>query len=155
MARQNVYGRRGGRGLRPWLLIPKVIAVAMLLGGLAAVLVTLSGGGDVASVQRLFLLLVIPGSTLAILLGVALTLDAGWRVMLRQRWLVAKLVIGALGLPAVHVWAKLSLDAWEAGNHAAADRLLAASAAALVVTLALLILGRLKPRLGRPAAQAR
>lgn len=36
---QNIHGRRPGRGLRPWLLIPKVLAVGLLWGSLVSVTV--------------------------------------------------------------------------------------------------------------------
>ena len=36
----NIFGRKPGRGVRPWLLIPKVIAVATFVGGYVATIVS-------------------------------------------------------------------------------------------------------------------
>ena len=32
----NVHGRKGGRGVRPWLLIPKVLCLAIFVGAYVA-----------------------------------------------------------------------------------------------------------------------
>ena len=48
---QNIYGRKWGRGMRPWLLIPKYICVALILGGLGAVVTVLAGGGSCRKVN--------------------------------------------------------------------------------------------------------
>lgn len=38
----NRYGRRGGRGVRPWILLPKVLCVSVYLGTLASIIAILA-----------------------------------------------------------------------------------------------------------------
>lgn len=180
---RNIHGRRAGRGLRPWLLIPKIIAVIMLLGGLAAAAVllrpgqtfTLAGLADrVDAVAAIFHWLVIPGSTAAILLGVALIITNEPRVLLRLRWVQVKLVILVVALPALHIVMRQQLS-WLRQEAAAVQGASLASpspAPAVVVgppaqmswmfvsavlgiaaVLLVLCLSRLKPMLGQNRAR--
>src|SRR4051812_31323906 len=100
----NKFGRRPGRGVRPWLLLPKVVAVATFLGGYAATLfvwftgdVTALEPGDprrlwtIDVVGRLIPCLVFPALLVPIAFGFLLLLQPP-RPLLRMRWLIVKLV---------------------------------------------------------------
>ena len=117
----NRFGRQGGRGLRPWILLPKVIFVGLYLGSLAAALFgwTSSGFGALnkADPRRLWLLqqlshlmlyVVVPCLLLALALGVALLLQHQ-RVLLRMRWLLVKLASLAILIPSAHLFARSRL----------------------------------------------
>jgi len=167
----NIHGRRAGRGLRPWLLLPKVLAVCCFFGGLAAAFVlTLAGSTivDEATLAQLtglvFQFVIIPGGAAAILFGILLTLQAP-RVLLAQRWLQVKLLIVFLGIPPLHLIARLNLRALKhsSGAQWLGDRPEPAQimlwvrwpiAAAVVVAALTILLARLKPRLGQNWARA-
>lgn len=168
----NRFGRRGGRGIRPWLLIPKVIAVAIYVGTLtAACAIWLAGDFnslDKSDPQRmwminlmrlLFVYVAVPALLLAIALGVALLMQMP-RVLIRLRWLQVKLVLLAVLVPAAHLFIssrlKLLRDALDAGhaNDAAARQFGIGLIATLIGTILVVILGRLKPRLGQNWARS-
>lgn len=170
----NVYGRRPGRGLRPWLLLPKLVAVGMLLGGLAASVVLcghVSGrmvDGTYATLplwsvdllRLFFLTLVVPGAALAMLFGVLLTWMHGPGLMLRQRWLQVKLLFLALAAPTGHIMMVMLLARARAAAEAGASDpqpiqqfgIMAMMVLAGVIVLA--TLGRHKPRFGQNRAHA-
>ncbi len=67
----NQFGRKGGRGLRPWLLLPKMLAVGLYLGGLAAAtLLRWARPEDVETTHLLFRRLILPALWLALIFGV-------------------------------------------------------------------------------------
>jgi hypothetical protein len=161
----NRFGRNGGRGVRPWLLIPKIIGVAIYVGGLATVL-GLWILSDFRSlelldprrrlvidlVSRLMIFVVVPGLLVALIFGIALLLQLP-RQFLRMRWLQVKLISLAVLIPAGHLFCSSRL----AMLRDATDRTMSESLArqftlGLALSLAgsiwVMILGRLKPRLG-------
>lgn len=91
----NIHGRRQTRGLRPYLLIPKVLCVAGYFGGLLTMLVS-------TDASRIHRLIVLPSLIGAGLLG-ALLLALHGPILLRMRWLQVKLA-AAVGLGLGHAW---------------------------------------------------
>ncbi|MCC7406554.1 MAG: hypothetical protein IT442_00675 [Phycisphaeraceae bacterium] len=149
----NLHGRKPGRGIRPWLLIPKVLSFATLLGGLIAALgIALSARqDDPASAQQAARTIavivhwtIIPGGAGAFLFGLLLLLQHP-AVFLRLRWLQLKLVL----LPALillHLYTRhlnKSLPDHPADLTALRGMLLAA----VLLTALIIFLGRHKPRL--------
>ncbi|MCG8512331.1 MAG: hypothetical protein MI741_24185, partial [Rhodospirillales bacterium] len=115
----NIHGRKPGRGIRPWLLIPKVLAVAGFFGGsLAAMALTwhylslmIDQYDEPARIQLqhaphllriIFLAVIVPSTCVALVTGIGLLITNSPRIMLRQRWLVVKLALVALGVPVMH-----------------------------------------------------
>lgn len=158
----NRHGRKPGRGLRPWLLLPKILGVGAAFGGLlSATALWLScdhesplPGVVLACIGVLFRAVIVPGLVVAIVMGAALLWHHG-RVMLAMRWVWAKLVLTAAGVPVLHVFMASRLELLE---EAAKDGIVAPTATTqftwgLAVSLAwvagLIVLGRHKPRLGR------
>ena len=147
--------RRGGRGLRPWILMPKVICVCVALGSLVtgvALWLTEPSPGSAGLMEiehRIFSQIMVPAILGAIFFGLLLFLQHP-RVFFRLRWLQIKLVVVAIFLPVVHVWVssqllKLSnLDT--KGNNATFVTWLYI---AVITLLLLIVLGRQKPRLGQ------
>jgi len=168
-AYQNRHGRKPGRGLRPWLLVPKFIAVAMYLGGLAAVGAILLAGGErgreqwaavFEHVALVFDWIIIPGISAAVALGIGLVLLHG-RVMLRMRWLQAKIALAAVCIPPLHFFGHETMEHVEHelragepdGPTGLIDAFVLIVGAAIVFGLVMMWLGRYKPRLGqRPKA---
>lgn len=161
----NIYGRRSGRGIRPWILIPKVLAVSLTVGGLAAagMLVWRMGWGsagdwptEVARASLIFRRLFVPGIIASLGLGVLLWLQYPW-IFLRQRWVQVKLGLIVVGLGSLHVLGRSTMLALKAavaaGELARAgvlrQRLLGYVAAAMVILVLVVILGRQKLRLGQ------
>lgn len=173
-AYQNVYGRKGGRGVRPWLLIPKVLAVSCCFGSLMAVAVlwfhSLLGSPDQHGVWQthaasmIFRFLFIPASVLAVVLGILLFFQHP-RVFFRLRWVRLKVVLLLLALPAgrlsVHHLLRemeISYEGGDAGLGFADPQgpclLLSVVLVVLLVMLGLAIfVGRHKPRLGQNYAR--
>ncbi len=166
----NRFGRKPGRGIRPWLLIPKVIAVAVYVGGLAAVL-GLWIASDFTSleltdprraliihqVSRLMVFLVVPALLLAILFGVALLLQHP-RPFLRMRWLQVKLISLLILIPSSHFYCRTQFTALKRTtdkivSNEAAGKFTGGVLAALSGSLWVAVIGRLKPRLGQNPSQ--
>ncbi len=154
---QNIHGRRWGRGLRPWLLIPKYLCVAMALGGVVAAGVLtqhlqslpVEQRGDVCeSIGRLFRWQIIPAVAAAGMLGVGLLLQH-WRILLRMRWLQAKLALVFVGIPALHVGLSTALGDLRRRPASSAGGLAVGLGIAVALLVMVIILGRLKPRLGQ------
>lgn len=153
---RNIHGRKGGRGLRPWLLIPKVVAVALIIGGLAAVLVLDQATRSLAMttdqvrlVGRLIGLLfkyqIVPATILALVLGLLLLLQHP-RQFLRMRWLIVKLLLVAVTVPAAHILLRSQVQRMQESPPAQVGPCVAGILGGF---LAILLLGRLKPRLGQ------
>jgi uncharacterized membrane protein len=162
----NRYGRRQTRGVRPWLLLPKVIAVAVYLGGLASATVLWwvsdLGGAHMTQPQRLLVLgqvralftcLLVPALLTAIVLGIALLLQHP-RVLLRQRWLIVKLIWLAVLVPAAHLYLssrvtllRRAITAGETPDPADIAQVQWGLALAFVGFVIVAALARLKPRL--------
>lgn len=165
----NVHGRRWGRGLRPYLLAVKLLGVCGLVGGLAFLAFVQAAGepgdtvegwpGRVAEAHRAFGRLILPGLALAAAAGIALWASI-WRAMIRMRWFRVKMAVLLIGGPGLHLLLRstlLELSATVAGDGSIdAGRartlyatLIAGVALALVWAVGLMILGRIKPRLGQ------
>jgi uncharacterized membrane protein len=166
----NRHGRKGGRGLRPWLLIPKIIAVAVYVGGLATVL-GLWLASDFTSfelidprrdlvirqVSRVMVCLVVPALLVALLLGVALLLQHP-REFLRMRWLQIKLISLVILIPAAHLYCRSCFQAIrhapdKASSDQASARFTLGIGATLAASVWVVVLGRLKPRLNQRLAE--
>jgi hypothetical protein len=163
----NQHGRRGGRGIRPWILLPKVIAVGLYIGGLASALMiwitsdfAAMGKSDpgrlvvINQVAHLVEYLVVPSLLLALITGALLLLQHP-RELIRMRWLQVKLLGLAALIPSAHLYCSSRLgllrDAFNSGqaNDAAATQFTWGLSLALAGSLLIVILGRLKPRLGK------
>ncbi|HSW46592.1 MAG TPA: hypothetical protein VLM89_13590, partial [Phycisphaerae bacterium] len=163
----NVHGRKGGRGSRPYFLVFKLVCVAGFLGGLMALLAVTAGRPVPVSqaqwqeradlISRVFRWVIIPGVTGAEIAGVILLVSI-WRALIRMRWFVVKIILVLVCMPAFHLILSTRSERLQAIVAAGTDlpaaaeihsQMLAGSATALVVGLVLLILGRIKPRLGQ------
>lgn len=167
----NIHGRKAGRGWRPLLLILKLVFVGGFLGGLLCVLVLVFAEPQPATaeawsreaelISRFYLRVIVPSLVGAMLTGAAL-MYAHFAALFRMRWLRAKLALAALCIPTLHVVMRGRSVAFhqavERGDFAAAaelrSQLSAGTAAALGLAVALMILGRIKPRLGQNYARA-
>lgn len=167
---RNVYGRRPGRGLRPWLLIPKCVCAAVFLGGLASLLVLGFRPPPPANqddwlrladvIRRAHTGLIVPALVGALALGVLLALAHPF-VFIRMRWLQTKLALIAVCVPALHVYMShrsIALRAAIARKDFAnatllREQLFHGALAVIAFALAVIILGRLKPRLGQNFAR--
>jgi len=163
----NIYGRRWGRGVRPYLLMVKLVCVSAFLGGLMMVLAlgvwyrrsgSPDGGpGFVWMTATAYRFVIVPGATGAVTMGVLL-LASIWRVLIRMRWFVAKACLVIVGMPTLHLVMSSRVDQLEravrggtepAVRVALEGRILLGTAAALVLGLVIAWLGRIKPRLGQ------
>jgi len=137
----NIHGRKPGRGLRPWMLLPKYLCVSLIIGGLFAM--ALSGWAD--NGQNRFDLMrsivnyqIFPASILATLLGIGLLLQHP-RQLLAMPWLWAKLVILGISILLFHILLKPAI----ATSSADASLLAIICCGGFALTA---ILARLKPR---------
>jgi uncharacterized membrane protein len=166
----NRFGRKGGRGIRPWLLLPKILGVIVYVGGVATVL-GLWLASDFTSleltdprrilvlhqVSRLMVFLVVPALLMAILFGIALLLQHPGP-FLRMRWLQVKIVCLLILIPSSHFYCRtqftvLKRTTDKLTSDGAASRFAAGMAAALLGSLCIVVIGRLKPRLGQKPAR--
>jgi hypothetical protein len=157
----NVHGRRPTRGLRPWLLIPKVLAVGAVLGMMLAMILATNAAHDFAQagqgegaaeylwlVRRLFHLFIERGIGIAALLGILLFLQHR-AVFLRQRWWQAKMAALACS-GALSLWLAPRMGELNPASTPGAWKLVAAGQWGLIgLTICVIVLGRLKPRLGQ------
>lgn len=167
----NQYGRRGGRGIRPLLLIPKIVGVAMFVGGLASMaaislLTEAETDAEVHAVGRVLFLVQVyvveAGLALAAIAGTLLLIQHV-HILLRMRWLQAKLALLALSMPYM-LWSMIQLTHAMRHNQAGVDSMTPQMAlqafgyftcGAIVVSITLIVLGRHKPRLWqRPVSLA-
>jgi hypothetical protein len=165
----NIHGRRWGRGARPWLLLPKYAFVSIFLGGLVTMLIlgfVQPRPETLAEWRRRELLLshayvrvIVPGLLGAILMGLLL-LSTHFRVFIRMRWLQAKLVLLAVCVPSLHFYMRGKATALHAvlSDESRADLTRAGelwgdlrlgTLLSLCFAVCLVILGRIKPRLGQ------
>jgi len=161
----NRFGRRPGRGLRPWLLLPKVIAVAIYFGGLGTTTIIwwINGleelnaadpkrGWLIVLTSRLMVFWILPAMLTAMALGAALLLQHS-REFIRMGWLRLKLLILVLFIPPPHLFLSTRLHLLRAAfnkttiNEAAQTQFRWGLLAALVVSLLVVVLGRLKPQI--------
>jgi hypothetical protein len=165
---RNVHGRRPGRGLRPYLIVLKILSVAAFFGGLAAVVMGVLFGpepldaagwrADMVLVHRVYAGVIIPGLLAALVFGTLLFVTI-WQVMVRMRWFVTKMILIAVGVPALHIYMRSRSVAMEAllalpspDLQQASDlraEMIAGTMLAMLLAVAAIILGRVKPRLGQ------
>ncbi len=177
----NRYGRRGGRGWRPYLLIPKYLGVCLFLGGLVAMLaVGIAFRPDERSgveawrdwrvateaMSIIIRFTTVPGLLMAMMCGSVLLYIHGLPVW-RMRWIRVKLAAIAISIPALHFYlsgklAVMRMFAREvSGNGKTVDFsrgtgdiawYLGVLSLGIVVTTCIIVLGRHKPRLGQSVA---
>lgn len=147
--------RRGGRGLRPWLLLPKFICVCVAFGALVTGLVlwvaeTASRSNGLLEIEhRIFGHVMVPAIIGALFFGLLLFLQHP-RGFSRLRWLQIKLAVVVIFLPVIHVWVSSQLVALGYPEGKGDGATLVTWLYIAVITLVLLmILGRQKPRLGQ------
>lgn len=164
----NIHGRKGGRGLRPWFLIPKVLCLAIFVGAYVAATVLwfyyrlgYSDGAvwPVRAVSVVFLRVIVPSLFATLLFGLLLFAQHP-KVFITRRWLQTKLVI-AVALIGTHTIARgtfqsikaVVLDASWQGETAEIEAECARFSICLILGLIgavlLVFLGRYKPRLGQ------
>ncbi len=167
----TVYGLRTARGVRPWLLTTKLIFVALYVGGLAAVTVIWISS-DFSSlgvddprrawvldlVGKLMVRFVVPCLLVVLIAGFTLLLHMP-RVFLRMRWLQVKLVALAILIPTGHTWCRTrvnelrNLHAPAKIHQNAARGLSHGLVGTLLSSIAIVAVGRLKPRFGQKLQQ--
>jgi len=165
---RNVHGRRPGRGLRPYLIVLKLLSVATFFGGLIVLLAGVFARGEPADlaawraeaelIRRIHLAAIIPGLAGAFVFG-TLLLASIWAVLVRMRWFVTKMMLIALAVPGLHALMRSRLLALEAllarpvpdlqQASLIRDQMTAGTLAAILFAVAAIILGRVKPRLGQ------
>lgn len=160
---RNIYGRKGGRGLRPFLLIPKVLAVATFFGALVVATVIVwtvepRGGQQWDHVGRtvsmIFRRVAVPALVAAIVFGLLLWLQHP-RALIGMRWLQVKLILLAVALPLLHWYNSdrvAQLVAYESDGAVTGPpdvlwQVRWGMLVSIVVMTAVVILGRHKPRL--------
>lgn len=164
-AYKNKHGRRPGRGLRPWLLIPKVLSVGALLGGFLAASVLLHTNNPtthsqwetlISTVSTLFLRLIVPAVLCVVLFGVLLFFQHP-KVFLKTRWFQVKTALLILLLPPLHLTGRglihkarhaLSADDLDRVAELMSYFTITADLAVLALVI-VVVIGRLKPRLGQ------
>ncbi len=166
MAYQNAYGRVGGRGLRPWLLLPKVFAVGVYFGALVATTVIwfvqvnapsmmrLTPGGGIEQVSFMFRFVIVPALLGTAAMGVMLFIQHP-RVFSRLRWWQVKAGMLVLGVPTAHFFVSSRLAALRQAelahtpNPHAQWQFSAGLLVLIAASMCIIALGRLKPRLGQ------
>jgi uncharacterized membrane protein len=165
----NKFGRKGGRGIRPWLLVPKIFGIVVYVGGFCAVLAVWRSSDFTSlamedprralvlhQISQLLVFLIVPAATTAIVFGVLLLLQHP-AVFLRLRWMQVKLIALLIVIPSCHFYARaqythLKMTADKQISDAAAGRFELAIIAAIAGSAVVIILGRIKPRLGQNPA---
>lgn len=160
MGKPNQHGRIGGRGVRPWLLIPKVVAVATLFGSLVAFVIIAFGEGGrdplmhesfAATLGRIYWRAIVPALAVAMICGWLLFFQHPI-VFWRMRWIKTKSYVGSAAVVAI------ATLGWTIGQLQPGQRLewqnalditQASSLAATVLSVIVIWLGRHKPRLGQ------
>ena len=163
----NKHGRKAGRGLRPWLLIPKVLAAGTYLGILVATAamwfmengnIAAGAGMDqrqiVEFLSVMFRFVVVPVLLVALIFGVLLFLQHPM-VFLRMRWLQLKLMLIVIFVPLSHFFmssrlgilreACIEQKPWGGAENETSFGLIVV----VLVTMLIIFLGRQKPRLGQ------
>lgn len=149
---RNIHGRKWGRGLRPWLLLPKYFAVSVVIGGLVAVIVLDSVHRSLGIADReagaliaaVFRFAIVPATVAAVVLGVLLLLQHP-RTFLAMRWMRAKLWAVAVVVPLAHWLLRSQVKT----KQITPVHVVEIAAVVLMGFVAIAILGRLKPRLGQ------
>jgi hypothetical protein len=166
---QNVYGRKPGRGIRPYVILPKYVFVSIFVGGLFSMLVqgfllpTPDQTEDWRRREWLltnsYVFVIVPGLLGGMITGLVL-LFTHFSVFIRMRWLQVKLVLIAICVPTLHFYmrgkaqelhAVLARGTAEDLQTAAAlwSDLRGGTIASIAFALMIVFLGRIKPRLGQ------
>ncbi len=162
---KNKHGRRPGRGIRPWLLIPKILSIGALFGGFLAAAVLLHADAPqthtqwtdlIATISTLFLRLIVPAVMCVILFGVLLFLQHP-KTFLKMRWFRVKVVLLVLTLTPLHLtgrWlidhARLALESEDLGRVSELmGRFTFTVDMAVLAIVVVIVIGRHKPRLGQ------
>ena len=159
---RNKHGRKPGRGLRPWLLLPKLFGIATYFGGLVCALALLCTVNMNDAIERsllihflgnMFVFAIVPGLIVAMLMGALLLWHHGKPVW-QMRWLRVKLTVVAVSTPLFHLLGRSLLHAAaqatdDAVSIAALERFRLLVLSAVVVTGVIIGMGRHKPRLGQ------
>ncbi len=162
---KNKHGRRPGRGIRPWLLIPKILSVGALFGGFLGAAVLLHASDPqtheqwshiIATTSTLFLRLIVPAVMCVILFGVLLFWQHP-KVFLKMRWFQVKVVLLILTLPALHLTGRWLIhharEALAAGKLEQVAELMRHFTLtvdlAVLALVVVIVIGRHKPRLGQ------
>ncbi|UCD74268.1 MAG: hypothetical protein JSV91_10805 [Phycisphaerales bacterium] len=168
----NELGRRRGRGIRPWLILAKLIGLFCFIGGLAAAAGLACGSPAPADRAEWKLAaeylhwIIIPGMVgggiLALAAGGCLWLQMP-RVFLRMRWFKVKIPLVVVLVGGFHLWgrftARLLHEALDKPARIAEvpliwDRLSLILLLAFFAMLPIVYFGRVKPRLGQPIGPA-
>lgn len=159
--------RRQTRGLRPWFLIPKVCFIAVYFGTIACALALWLRGPEptaapeayrelLRQLRFLIYFIALPALGLVVVLGMALFLQCP-RAFARMRWMQVKLFTIFVPLPLAQfyiAWALARITVEIDPENAAEWPLTLALCLALAIAGFLIVLGRLKPRLGQNWAQS-
>lgn len=168
----NQFGRKPGRGIRPWLLIPKIFGFIVYVGGFCAVL-ALWISSDFTSlelsdprramvlhqVSSILIYLIVPAAIITLLFGILLLLQRP-RIFLGRRWMQVKLIALLTVIPTCHFYARMQYTLIKTTtdksiSDTASARFQSITIAAIAGSCIVVILGRLKPRLGQnPAANS-
>lgn len=159
----NHLDQSNARGARLWLIVAKVICVAVYAGGVTTVLgVWLWSGMThmqlddpqrqwVIDMTRFVLVyLVVPALLGAIFLGLALLLQRP-RELIRMRWLQVKLIGLVVLIPTAHLFCRSRMGILRAAtdqsvSNQMATQLVIAFSVALIGSLIVVVLARVKPR---------
>jgi uncharacterized membrane protein len=161
----NKHGRRPGRGIRPWLLIPKILSVGALFGGFLAASALLHASAPqtheqwahvIATTSTLFLRLIVPAVFCVILFGVLLFFQHPKQFM-KMRWFQVKVVLLIVALPPLHLTGRWLIhharEALEVGDLVRVaelmGRFLLTADLAVLAVIVVIVIGRHKPRFGQ------
>lgn len=164
----NLHGRKSGRGVRPWLLIPKVLAVGLYFGALVTTAVVWFSGPRrsanladpqvqawIDQVSSLFRFLVVPALLIVMAMGVSLFLQHA-AVFVRMRWWQVKMVSLFAGLPLGHLFmaSKMRMLKHASERNWSIELQLECGFVLLILwSIWLIFLGRYKPRLWQNRAK--
>jgi uncharacterized membrane protein len=168
----NIYGRRAGRGARPYLIMLKLLFVSTFLGSLISfrMLWFLQSSPSssrqwtrlIEQTHHFFTYLVIPSAIGAIIIGLILLASLG-RVMLKMRWFQVKMVLLIIGVPCLHGVMRSRITSLQNAivnsapaptAESLANQLGLGAMAAIGFALILIWLGRVKPRLAQDYGRA-
>jgi uncharacterized membrane protein len=166
--------RKAGRGFRPFLLIPKVLAMAVYFGTIfSTVIMWLVQIGcrdmtnlnlstvmtQVMMIRSMIVYVAVPALLLTLILGVLLLLQHP-KPFLKLRWIRVKLLLVGVGVPVFHVFMASRLYHFRqlvlSGTIDASLRTQLSLGFVLLLIWSMLViwLGRHKPRLGQNWAQS-
>lgn len=165
---RNIHGRRAGRGLRPILIVLKLLCVSVFIGGLVVVLAGFvlapqtrdaqAWREQAALLSRYYAYAIVPGISGALVCGTLLAASF-LRVIIQMRWFQVKIFVVAVAMPALHLYLRsrsgdlrdvLAQSSPDIGRVAAIhSQIVDGMLVALGVAVVVLVLGRLKPRLGQ------